>query len=1459
MHAFAQVLSLPSLNSAIDFSPLTVSPDTPLSDVVVLMSQRQPQANCALIVENLRVVGSFTGQDALQLLYSDVDLRAVKVSQVMGTSVLTLKLSEVSTMESLLSLLRLHSLFQIPLVDEQGQLVGLVTYESICQALEQEVGARGGKLERTEAQQWLLEAAFANAGDAIVIIEADRLDDPLSWRIVYANEAFAHISGWLTCEIIGKTLPTVYGEKTSSSEIARICAALRGGSSIRTELIQYHKNGSTHWVEINISPIAYSEDKITHFICTQRNITERKLAEEALRSSEEQFRILVDEAPVLIWMNDANALGSFCNQASMVLIGRPLQELLGESWTEGIHPEDKQRCFEIYLSAVKKHERFQFVFRYLYADGEYRWLINTGVPRFGADGSFVGYIGCCTDITEHMQAEVTLKQVQAELKQANAELEIRIEERTRAIKQINRQLIYEMTDRLYVEEQLRQSQEMLQLIMDNIPQSIFWKDTASVFLGCNRVFAETAGLESPEDVVGKTDYDLVAKKEEADLYYESDLRVMQTDTPEYRVIFPHLRKNGKQAWLEVNKIPLHDNEGNVMGILGTFEDITARKQAEEALKRSEERFRNLVEISSDWVWEVDENAVYTYVSPKVFEMLGYQPQEILGKTPFDFMPSEEIERIANIFTPILTTQKPLKCLENTAIHKDGHLVILESSGVPIFDADGKFRGYRGIDRDITERKQAEASLRETQERLQAILDNSPAFIYLVDSQNRYLLINHHYEKIFKVTKEQIIGKTMHDIWHHHIADKLAANNRKVFTEGIPIETEEIVPQADGIHTNLSIKFPLKDANGIPYAVGGISTDITERKLAEEALLRFRKAIESASDAIGMADITGQVIYLNPAFVELFEYTLEELQAEGGPSAIYTNKAQCKQIFANVNKGESWRGEVTMKTRYGRIIQVEVRGNAIKDATGKIIGSVGIHTDITERKQAEESLRLRDRAIAASNNGIMIADVTMPSCPIIYANPALEQITGYSVAEVIGNNCCFLHGSDINQPGITALYEAITKGKSCNLVLRSYRKDGTLFWNEINISPVYDNDGKFTHCISIQTDITERKQAEVALLISQERLQYLLSSSPGVIYSCKISSDYGVTFMSENVISMLGYEAREFIETSSFWKNHIHTEDQQQVSVAMSTLLEQGQHSQEYRFLHKDGTYRWMYDQAKLIKDDAGHPLEIVGYWLDITERKQLEEEIKAALCKEKELNELKSRFVSMTSHEFRTPLSTILSSSELLEHYRHKWTEEKQLSHLHRIQTAVKHMTEMLNNVLVIGKAEAGKLNFLPEPLDLVEYCYSQVEEIQLNINNQHAINFSTQYKSMPCCMDEKLLGHILSNLLSNAIKYSPTSSTVKFTLSFKDDLAIFTIQDQGIGIPTEDLPHLFESFYRATNVGNIQGTGLGLAIVKKCVDIHNGEITVKSKVGEGTIFNVTLPLNNYLNSKTSHDQNFNH
>jgi signal transduction histidine kinase len=252
---------------------------------------------------------------------------------------------------------------------------------------------------------------------------------------------------------------------------------------------------------------------------------------------------------------------------------------------------------------------------------------------------------------------------------------------------------------------------------------------------------------------------------------------------------------------------------------------------------------------------------------------------------------------------------------------------------------------------------------------------------------------------------------------------------------------------------------------------------------------------------------------------------------------------------------------------------------------------------------------------------------------------------------------------------------------------------------------------------------------------------------------------------------------------------------------------------------------------------------VIWTFLDITDRKKSEAGMREALEQQKALNELRSRFVAMTSHEFRTPLAAILSAEELLRHYGDRLPPEERLETLDSIAAGVQRMSRMLDRVLLLGRADAQMLDFHPEQVDLRRLCPRLVEEARL----QHP-----QGKAQVTCelapeiaggrYDEKLLRHIFGNLLSNAIKYSPAGGGVAFEVRPDGDATLFRVSDRGIGIPPDEIGHLFESFHRASNVGSIQGTGLGLAIVKNAVDMHGGSISVDSTLGAGTTFIVRIP-----------------
>ena len=245
---------------------------------------------------------------------------------------------------------------------------------------------------------------------------------------------------------------------------------------------------------------------------------------------------------------------------------------------------------------------------------------------------------------------------------------------------------------------------------------------------------------------------------------------------------------------------------------------------------------------------------------------------------------------------------------------------------------------------------------------------------------------------------------------------------------------------------------------------------------------------------------------------------------------------------------------------------------------------------------------------------------------------------------------------------------------------------------------------------------------------------------------------------------------------------------------------------------------------------------------EVVERQRAQTELHHALAAERELNELRSRFVSMVSHEFRTPLGVILSAAENLDSYFERLKPEQRRSQLDHVIQATRQMAKVMENVLFIGRAEAGKLEFKPVTLDLAGVCESLVHQVQTSTENKCPIRFHAEPLPAANC-DESLLRHILTNLLTNAVKYSNSGAAIDFNLERHNGEAVFRVQDQGIGIPAADQKQLFSAFHRGRNAGQVPGTGLGLVIVKRCVEVHRGQITYESAEGIGTAFTVTLPL----------------
>ncbi|HEY9605644.1 MAG TPA: ATP-binding protein [Allocoleopsis sp.] len=364
-------------------------------------------------------------------------------------------------------------------------------------------------------------------------------------------------------------------------------------------------------------------------------------------------------------------------------------------------------------------------------------------------------------------------------------------------------------------------------------------------------------------------------------------------------------------------------------------------------------------------------------------------------------------------------------------------------------------------------------------------------------------------------------------------------------------------------------------------------------------------------------------------------------------------------------------------------------------------------------------------------------------------------------------------------------------------------------------------------------------AEETVRKNEERFRLLIENALDII--TVLGNDGIIHYESPSLERVLGYKPEDLVNRNIL--EYVHSED---VETFLDTLNQVAQNpaltlSIEFRFQHQNGSWHILEAMGKQFLASSEMP-SIVLNSRDITERKRAEE-LRQTLERERELSEERFNLVSMMSHEFRNPLSSIILASELLKKIGDVSLAEKTSRYLNQIEVSAKAMTQLLDDILNLFKAEVGKLEVDPQPFNLAEFCQNLVEGLQLNAGSKHTLTLVIKGECDRACMDEKLLWHILGNLLSNAIKYSPDGGHVRFELCCHSTSAIFRIQDYGIGIPEDDRQKLFDSFHRGKNVGKIPGTGLGLCIVKRYVDLLGGRITLESEVGVGSTFTVTLPL----------------
>jgi len=598
-----------------------------------------------------------------------------------------------------------------------------------------------------------------------------------------------------------------------------------------------------------------------------------------------------------------------------------------------------------------------------------------------------------------------------------------------------------------------------------------------------------------------------------------------------------------------------------------------------------------------------------------------------------------------------------------------------------------------------------------------LLDNMPVDVGVFNKEHKYLYINPHAIKDPEMRK-WMIGKDDFDYCKaRNIPTIIAEDRREKFIDFIRNKStyysyEETNERNKISSHNLRIVYGFYNEDGsFKYALGyGINID----QLKNYELINFRQqsAIEISNDGIALLENTGEYTYVNKSLVKMLGLKSPS-DMIGKKWTTFFPESEVNHLSSEVYpillEKKFWKGEALgFKYNSNEKLIVELTMNLMPDN-----GIVCICRDVTERKQQEKQLKRLALVASKTNNMVIITDA---DSKIEWVNESFTNNTGYTLEDVAGREPrTIFNGPETDPIIIKKLRETELNFESFAGEKLSYKKDGSTFWVYLMANPIFNDEGKITNWVSVETDITPIKNAELV------------------------------------------------------YQN---------------------------------------------------------------------------ALIKEKTLSDLKSQFVSLASHEFRTPLAGIMTSIEIIKVVLEKEKAiypERIDVHLERCIEEVQRLTSIMDNVLISGKMQLGKMPFEPLTRDFISFFNEVLKNFQM-IFPEQLVNFKTSYEAIEMSFDGKLLDHALNNILNNANKYSPKDSSISIELVDQEESILLTITDCGIGIPEEDQIHLFSSFFRASNTISYHGTGLGLGIVKQFIEIHNGSVIIESKINKGCKVIITLP-----------------
>ncbi len=864
--------------------------------------------------------------------------------------------------------------------------------------------------------------------------------------------------------------------------------------------------------------------------------------------------------------------------------------------------------------------------------------------------------------------------------------------------------------------------------------------------------------------------------------------------------------------------------------------ISDKKSGVEPLKLPDAIYQTLINNIVDTIVEIDLNGNFTYVSPQCYKMLGYQPHEVIGRKALRFVHSDDLLNVMNKMKEAIEEQKHIS-FEYRTKHKNGGYVNVSAKG-GIIKRDGTTK-LIAVVRDITEKKNAEMKLKDSEHQYRTIIESMGVPIHVIDKNYKIILANNSLNNWLTTLNltEELIGKNVFEVFPF-LPEKVGNEYDKVFKTGKTVVTKGFTILNDTLIYTVTRKIPIFNNNQVTQIVTVVK-DITDKKVTEEKLKKsekeFRNIIENTKDAIVIIDFEGKLLYISPQLSKMLKG--REI-SKNSRFFHYIHKDDVKKLISFYKKTLKEKSfleqpvEFRILPKHGDYMWFSSSSKNYYDDEGNIFGFISTLKDITDKKIAEQKLKESEqkyRLITEQSNDLI--RVLNEKFELEYVNElSLKNFLGYNKQELLGKNSIILNHPDDYKKVRRFMLKVFKYGENMHET-RIRHKNGNWVWFENKAKMFTDEQGNQKY-LYISRDITERKKTEKALKESEEKYRSLYKNSPNAVV---LTNERGLILdINSSAERILGYKREEIIGRN-YLEFNLVTYDQISTIKRMYKDILNGIKPKpiELQIKRKNSKISWISFQSSMIKIDKEIIIESICQ--DINSKKKAEiliiEENKRLL----ELNRIKSEFISRASHELKTPITSIYGGSQILMELYKDQTCSEAIEFIELINRGGKRLKLLVDNLLDASRIDSDKLRLNLQSENIAQIIRDSTNEIRYLAYKRNIIIEQHLPETANILVDKIRIEQVITNLISNAIKNTPRKGIISLVLEEKPDSVIFKVKDSGIGLTEKEMDKLFKKFGKIERVGpkmdiDIEGSGLGLYISKEIIDLHGGNIWVESK-----------------------------